>query len=196
MSDYWEFAGGALWWIHILFVYLVIVGIKSIKPRTIPIKRIIWLPLLLVTWSFYSLGTKNALGLSSLIPIWLIFLPVGTYWGARQVRAWKISKDRNKGKITIPGNYSTLALILLVFTLKFSWGYCYFYANLPKMSQLCECQIGDIFDGYTLTPISYWIYFWDTLTSSLSAGFFVGRAISYFRSYQISTVTSETHATT
>lgn len=78
------------------------------------------------------------------------FLGLGAYLGLKEVHAWRISKDRHKGEITIPGNYSTLVLIVLIFVLQFFWGY--FYA--------------------TRTEIFYWIYFADTLTSSVVTGLF------------------------
>jgi hypothetical protein len=115
-----------------------------------------------VAWSFFSLYTRLVLGYSSLSLVWIIFLSLGAYLGVMEVRNWKISKDRQKAELTIPGNYSTLVLILLIFILKFFYGY--FYA--------------------THTAISYWIYFWDILTSSLVTGFFIGRAWVFFRRYQ------------
>lgn len=161
MKNLWGIISGAPWWVYVLFIYLVIIGIKSIKPRTVTIKRAVVLPLLFLAWSFYGLYQKLLLGFPSLILPWVIFLAVGTYLGIIEVRSWKISKNHQKGELTIPGNYSTLVLILLIFILKFIWGY--FYA--------------------TRTEISYWIYFSDTLTSGLVTGFFVGRAGFFFKSY-------------
>lgn len=162
MSNFWDAINGAPWWVWVLLVYVVIIGIKSTKPRTLPIKRVVLLPLLFVIWSLYSLYQKAVLGFPSLIPVWIVFLALGAYLGVKEVHAWRFSKDRGQGTITIPGNYSTLVLILLIFALKFFWGY--FYATRPE--------------------IPYWIYFSDTLTSALVTGFFVGRAGFFYKSYQ------------
>ena len=159
MENLWLILSGAPWWVYLLFVYLVTVGVKSIQPRTVPVKRVILLPLLFVTWSFYNLYTRLVLGHMSLLLLWVVFLSIGAYLGIREVRNWKISINRNQHALTIPGNYSTLILILLIFILKFVWGYIY----------------------ATHEPVSYWIYFWDILTSSLVTGFFVGRAWFFFR---------------
>lgn len=161
MENFWKAISGAPWWVYVLFVYLLSVGIKSTKPRTVSIKRVVLLPLLFLALSFYGLYQKLLLGLPSLVFLWVVFLAIGTYFGIKEVRSWKISKNLSKGEITIPGNYSTLVLMLLIFILKFFWGY--FYA--------------------TCTEISYWIYFADTLTSALVTGFFVGRAGFFFKSY-------------
>ena len=161
MEKFWEIISGAPWWVYVIFIYLVIIGIKSIKPRTSSIIRVVLLPLLFVALSLYGLYQEVSLGFVSLIFVWIVFVGLGAYLGVKEVHSWKISKDRRKGEITIPGNYSTLVLMLLIFGLKFFWGY--FYA--------------------TRTEITYWMYFADTLTSSLVTGFFVGRAGFFFKSY-------------
>lgn len=161
MENFWGIISGAPWWVYVLLIYLVSIGIKSTKPRTVSMKRVVLLPILFLAWSFYGLYQKLVLGLPSLIPLWMVFLAIGTYLGIKEVHSWRISKNHKKGEITIPGNYSTLVLIFLIFILKFFWGY--FYA--------------------TRTEISYWIYFADTLTSALVTGFFVGRAGFFFKSY-------------
>ncbi len=161
MESLWSALSGAPWWAYALLIYLLSIGIQSIWPRTITVKRLLLLPLLFAAWSFYSLYGKLALGFLSLLPVWVVFLAIGAYLGVREVHEWHFKKDRHKGEITIPGNYSTLILMLLIFILKFFWGY--YYA--------------------THTEISYWIYFADTLTSALITGFFVGRAAFFFKSY-------------
>ena len=161
MENFWGIISGAPWWVYVLFIYLLSIGIKSIRPRTISIKRVVLLPMLFVAWSFYDLYQKLLLGFPSLLPLWIVFLAIGAYLGVKEVHSWRISKDRHKGEITIPGNYSTLVLMLLIFVLKFFWGY--FYS--------------------TRVEISYWIYFADILTSALVTGFFIGRAGFFFKSY-------------
>jgi hypothetical protein len=161
MENLWRIVGGAPWWVYVLFLYLVNVGVQSMKPRTVSIKRITLLPVFFLIWSCYGLYQKFLLGLFSLILLWVLFLAIGTYFGVKEARSWQISKNYLQGEITIPGNYSTLLLILLVFILKFFWGY--FYA--------------------TRTEISYWIYFTDILTSALGTGFFMGRMGFLFKSY-------------
>jgi hypothetical protein len=161
MENFWEIVSGAPWWVYVLLIYLVSMGIKSTKPRTVTIQKVILLPTLFVAWALYGLHGKILLGFVILIPLWILFLGLGAYLGIMEVRSWKISKNRQKGEITIPGNFSTLVLIVLIFALKFFWGYV--YATQP-----------DIPD---------WIYFADTLTSALVTGFFVGRAIFFYKSY-------------
>ena len=157
MEHFWNILTGAPWWVYLLLIYLVSLGIKSIKPRTISIKRLILFPLVFIAWSFYGLYEKLTLGFPWLALYWIVFLAVGTYFGIREVCHWHLKITHSKEEITIPGNYSTLILILLIFILKFSWGY--FYA--------------------TWETIPYWLYVADTTSSSLVTGFFVGRALFF-----------------
>jgi len=161
MEKLWGILSGAPWWVYVLFVYLVSVGIKSTKPRTISIQRVFLIPALFVIWSCYGLYSKLMLGFWLLLPLWIVFLGLGTLLGIKEVCKWIITKNRSKGEMTIPGNYSTLVLILLIFVVKFFWGYLY----------------------ATRVDIPSWIYFADIVTSSLVTGFFVGRASFFIHSY-------------
>ncbi|NGX37998.1 MAG: hypothetical protein K1000chlam2_01167, partial [Chlamydiae bacterium] len=49
---------GTPWWVYLLFVYFLYVGIKSLKPRVISLKKILILPLILFVWSLYGLIVK------------------------------------------------------------------------------------------------------------------------------------------
>ena len=162
MENLWQILSGAPWWVYLLFIYIIIVGVQSIKPRITSIKKIILFPLFFVAWSGYNLYRNVYLGYLLLIPCWIIFLSIGAYLGFKEVQSWHFEKNHLKRTLTIPGNYSTLILLLLIFILKFFWGY--FYA--------------------TLSNIADWIYFADTITSSIVTGFFIGRASCFFKRYQ------------
>lgn len=124
------------------------------------------MPLFFVAWSFYSLYQKLSIEFhSSMLICWIVFLALGACLGVLEVRSWHFHSDRQKEEITIPGNYSTMVLILLIFGLNFVWGYIY----------------------ATQAPVSYWVYLTDTITSSFVTGFFVGRAGFFFKSYHDST---------
>jgi hypothetical protein len=161
MENILEILSGAPWWVYVLFMYLVSIGFKSTKTHTVSIQKVVLLPTFFVCWGLFNLYNKLILGMLSLLSAWLVCLFIGSFFGVKEVHSWKILKDRNKGELTLPGNYSNLFLILTIFILKFIWGY--FYA--------------------TTTSISYWIYFTDTCTSALVTGFFVGRAGFFVKNY-------------
>ena len=93
MENLWKIISGAPWWVYVLLAYLVSIGVKSTKPRTVPVKRVVLLPLLFVAWSFYNLYARLVLGYTSLFPLWVISLAIGACLGVIEVRNWKIAKD-------------------------------------------------------------------------------------------------------
>ncbi len=162
MSNFFDALAGAPWWVYVLLIYLLFVGIQATKPRTLSIKQIVLLPAFFTIWSLYGFY-QNTLGkFPSLAFVWLLFFTLGIFFGFKEVCTWHVIRNREKGEITIPGNYSTLSLILLIFALKFFWGY--FYA--------------------VHTEISFWVSFTNTLTTSLLTGLFVGRAVFFIKSYR------------
>ncbi len=161
MENILEIISGAPWWVYVLLIYLISIGVRSTKTQTVSIQRVVLLPAFFVGWGLFNLYGKLTLGLVSLVPVWLVCLVLGSLLGLKEVHSWEIVKDPKKGEIRIPGNYSNLFLILIIFTLKFIWGY--FYA--------------------TRTSISYWIYFTDTCSSALVTGLFVGRAGFFVKKY-------------
>lgn len=153
---------GAPWWVWVLLIVLGRIGIKALRPRTVSIQRVVLFPMFFIAWSIYGLYENVVQESSTLIVGWVIAIAVGALLGFKEVHSWHFHVDRKKGLITIPGNWSTLVLILLIFVLKFFWGY--FYA--------------------TLHHVSYSIYLADTCSSAVVTGFFVGRAIFYYRRYR------------
>lgn len=160
MNNFFEALAGAPWWVYVLLVYLLFVGIEATKSRTLPIKKIVLLPALFTAWSLYGFYQSAQWKSPILALVWILFFAIGSFLGFKQVSTWQVTKNRQNGEITIPGNYSTLTLILLIFALKFFWGY--FYAVHAE--------------------ISFWISFANTLTTSLVTGLFVGRAIFFIKS--------------
>ena len=161
MDSLWQALTGAPWWVYVLFIYLMSIGIKSLKPRTIPFQRVVLFPLIFVTWSAYDLYTKVKLGHPTLIPWWLICLTFGAILGYIEVYKWHFEVDKKKQTITIPPNYSTIVLILLIFSINFFFGY--YYA--------------------TQTIVSYGMYFANIVIGSLVTGIFLGRGIVFFLNY-------------
>ncbi|MBS0603715.1 MAG: hypothetical protein JSS60_01615 [Verrucomicrobia bacterium] len=153
MDNLWQAISGAPWWVYVLFFYLMSIGIQSMKARKVPIQRIVLMPLFFLGWACYDIYGKVSLGHASLVIWWVIFLAAGTFGGVKEVRSWRLGIDRSKATLTIPPNYSTIVLIVLIFVLKFFWGY--YYA--------------------THSSVPYGIYLADTISSSIVTGFFVGR---------------------
>jgi hypothetical protein len=162
MEDFWQTISGAPWWVYLLFIILLSVGLKAMHERTVRIPRVVIFPLIFLAWSLYGLYAHVMLGLNNLIAWWVIFLVIGAILGFKEVHSWRFGIDRRKGLVTIPGNYSTLILVVLIFVLKFIWNYIY----------------------TALMVVPDWILIVDTITSAVITGVFVGRGVFICKKYQ------------
>ena len=103
MESLWSALSGAPWWAYALLIYLLSIGIQSIWPRTITVKRLVLLPLLFAAWSFYSLYGKLALGFLSLLPVWVVFLAMGRTWACAKSMSGILKKIGTKGRSPFQG---------------------------------------------------------------------------------------------
>lgn len=107
-------------WVYGIFAYLLWVGINASKQRTLFIPILFILPTVL-----FGLKVDSLFKLQS-TTLWLYFgsfLLVGAVIGWLQAAFSKVTIDKKTKSVTIPGSWQTLVLVLLVFTLKYYFGY-------------------------------------------------------------------------
>lgn len=149
------------WWVYILFVGLVIIGMKSLKPRTISFARLILLPAVFTIWNIVWL-TERLAGQYSFLLFWFISLSAGVFVGRETVRRWKIKADHRNKTISLPGTKSTLILILLVFA--FRYFFVYNYETHPHASSH--------------------FFLADSIVSGVIIGIFIGRSLELYQKYR------------
>ncbi len=156
-----EILGGTPWWVYLLFFLLVGIGFKARKPQVMSLKKVFILPLAFTAWSLYSVFTSS--NVFFYIFIWLPFLVAGGVFGWFLYRNIKIRADRKKQLIEIPGSWGTLALILIIFATKYTFGYLY--------------------SEYPHTRKDVFVYGLDMITSGAITGMFAGRALLFVRKF-------------
>jgi hypothetical protein len=152
---------GTPWWVYVLFFYLLSIGLKTLKPRVISLKKMFIIPTVFTVWTLYTMFSKFS-HLSS-IAIWGISLIVAILIGWSLSRKINIQTDKKKGLIRLPGTAITLILILLIFGTKYFFGYL--YATDPLAQD---------------TPV---IFISDFITSGIITGLFLGKALSLWQKY-------------
>ena len=140
---------GTPWWVYALFSYAILTGIKAMKPRVIPFKKIFILPSLFLAWGLYSFSTKITATLD--IAIWLPFLVLGVLTGWKLTSFSKIQSDKENALIKLPGSAQTLVLILLVFSTKYFYGYS--YATDPGLKGNFIFVASDLISSGSITGI-------------------------------------------
>ncbi len=115
---------GTPWWVYAILVYLCVLGFQATKPRKVSVKRLLMLPVLLTIWSILGLYDRLN-GRYGLIIAWVASVMIGMGIGWLWARTWKVTFDRKEGTVHLPGTWSTLVLILVIFCAKYYFGYKY-----------------------------------------------------------------------
>lgn len=142
---------GTPWWVYALFIYLVVVGVKTIKPQVASLKKIFILPLIFIVWSLSGLGGKLSLGLD--LSVWIPSFILGILVGWGLTRSLKIKADKKKALIRVPGGLLTLVLILVVFGVKYYFGYT--YATDPGASTNFNIVAADLISSGIITGMFF-----------------------------------------
>jgi len=148
---------GTPWWVYALFIYLVVVGIKTLKPQVVSLKKIFILPLIFIVWSLWTLGGKLSLALD--LSLWTGSFILGILIGWGLTRSSKIKADKKKALIRVPGGSLTFVLILVIFATKYFFGYT--YATDPGASTNFSVVAADL------------------VTSGIITGMFFGKPLCY-----------------
>lgn len=146
---------GTPWWVYALFVYLLIVGIKSLRPDSASLPRLLIAPTVFIIWSLYSINVKYGLSPTT-VGLWALALSIGIFIGL-SILSKGIKINRQNMLVHIPGSWYPLICFMIFFVLKYSLGVT--YAIAPNYA----------------TNIFFWTT--DILASGLISGIFVGRLV-------------------
>lgn len=157
MSALSQILNGTPWWVWVIFIYVMIVGIKALSPRVVSLYRLTLMPLIFVALSVHTLWV---LPLNFMrIALFVIFVIAGIGIGFWQISRLFIEIDRNKKLLAVPGSPMTLILVLIVFASKYYFGYT-------------EATNPGIIDQLAfILPL--------LIISGLCTGTFIGRGICY-----------------
>lgn len=122
MGVIWQTVIHTPWWVYLLLVYLIIVGLKASKSRIIPFWKIFVLPTIFLSISIQNLTTIENIEYLS-ISSWIVAMLVGSLFGWWQVKRLDIKIDKKGSLIQIPGSWDTLLVIIIIFIAKYYFGY-------------------------------------------------------------------------
>lgn len=122
MEFIWQTLINTPWWVYALLVYLIIIGIKSSKTQVISLKKLFIIPVLFTVLSIHTLLTSVKTDFFT-ISCWAIAMIIGIILGWLQIYRYQIKIDKTKQLVQVPGNWTTLIIILLIFASKYYFGY-------------------------------------------------------------------------
>lgn len=146
------------WWVYLLFIYLVFIGLRATRPRTTSLNKVFFLPLIFTLWNLAWLYERIQ-GHFLLLFFWPFGIAVGIFSGWAMVRKWHIAYHKSQRTISLPPTWSTLILILLVFAVRYFFVFNY-EIHPEKASHL---------------------FLADSLISGTITGIFIGRSFHIYQ---------------
>lgn len=153
---------GTPWWVYVLFVYLIVIGISALQPHTVSLYKLAMAPIIFIVWSLYSFHGKYGFSFSTL-SLWSLALLIGIFigWIVFSYHAIKVSKTNML--VHLPGSWIPLFFYLAFFMLKYCIGVI--YALSPEMR----------------INILFWLT--DVIVSGVFSGIFAGRFLHIAKQY-------------
>ncbi|MBC3252705.1 MAG: hypothetical protein ACQER3_20055 [Pseudomonadota bacterium] len=149
-------------WVYVLFIFLLLRGLKARKPATVSLEKLAIIPLVFLLWDIYDLVERHQLTVIALL-MWCGGLALGAFIGYKLVNPARIEASGEPRSISRPADYSVLPLMMIAFVTKYILG-----------------VIASISPDTLLQPG------WRALaivSGGLFAGIFVGKFIHYSRCY-------------
>ena len=148
-------------WVFALLALLVFLGVQALRPRDVPIWRLLLVPAAFIVWGVLSLMAKAAV--SPLLGAdWLVTAAIGAAIGWWTTRLESVRIDYAGNRVRVPGSPIPLVRNLSIF--------------LAKYCLTAAMAVAPALQG-TLSP-------WDIAVSGLSAGYFIGWLIRFARQYR------------
>jgi hypothetical protein len=167
MTSIWHMFSDTPWHVYVLLIFLINIGVRTSRTQVLPLRKLFVMPLIFTVLSIHTLATSVAFNNLNII-IFFVNRLFSACLGWLQVARYSLKVDKEQWLIKVPGNWSTLAIILFIFVYKYYIGY-----QLAVHPQI----LGQPDFEMTLLAIT-----------GLCTGFFLGKLTCYM--YQISKLPS------
>lgn len=115
------FLTGTPWYVYVILVYLIIVGIKAINGRSVSIIKLALLPMLFMFMSIHELLHGHASNGLVQLAAWSVSFLVGALiLGWLPYQKLGVEGGDKPYTVYVPGNWFTLMLISITFIIKYS----------------------------------------------------------------------------
>lgn len=130
------------WWVFVIFGYLLFVGLKATKPRTVPLVQLFLLPSALTIWSLINFFRNTSVIFPALL-WWLIILAGGLTIGFFIYSKRNIIINDQTKMVHLHGSWLPFILIMSIFIVKYYFGY-----SCAMSSSINECSMYRLYSSY------------------------------------------------
>lgn len=110
------------WWVYVILVVILQIGFKSAKTSTVSLYKLCIAPIIFTGMAIETL--INNLALTPLVSgTFAATLLIGILLGWWQVARQQLQFDRKRKLIKVPGTWSVMIVILIIFSTKYYFGY-------------------------------------------------------------------------
>jgi uncharacterized protein DUF6622 len=138
------------WWVFAVFALLLVFGVQALRPRVVPLWRLLVTPGVFITWGLVSLVLRLTPSSPLVLPDWLVAAAVGGVLAWITVRPARMRIEATG--IAVPGSALPLVRNMLIFSAKYA---------LSVAAVLAPAQQPHL-------------ALWDIAVSGASAGYFLG----------------------
>lgn len=163
METIWQTAVHTPWWVYLLLLYLISIGIRASKTNIVLLKKLFIIPIIITFMSVHTLIASFAISAFT-ITTWSGAILIGTILGWLQIYRLTLKVDKQHALIQVPGTWSTMIIIIIIFATKYYFGY-----ELSVDPNLVD-QTGFEFSMLTV--------------SGVCSGLFIGRLLCYLYRFQ------------
>jgi hypothetical protein len=148
-------------WVAALLALLVLLGMQALRPRDVPIWRVVLVPAAFIVWGVLSLRAKAAA--APLLAIdWLVTAAIGAALAWWTTKLEGVRVDYAASRVHVPGSIVPLVRNVSIFLVKY--GLTAAMAVAPALQGM-------------LSP-------WDIAVSGVSAGYFIGWLVRFGLNYR------------
>ena len=151
---------GTPWWVFLLLVLLIGLGVQALRPRRISLRRAFITPGIFVSWGLVALAVA-AQAMPLVVPAWAAAAVLGFALALATTGFSALGIDRDRGEVELPGSAAPLARNMVIFLAKY--GLAVAIATHPATASL---------------------HLWDMAVSGAGAGYFAGWAFRLLARYR------------
>lgn len=104
-----------------LFALLLINGFKARKSSTIPLRVLLFIPVIFFGWSLSSFFERNPESPVAIL-LWVVSLGAGIWLGYAHLQKHNLQFDQQHKKVEMPGSWVPLFLSMSIFCTKYALG--------------------------------------------------------------------------